>query len=218
MSARIYPSLLAADFAHLAADVARVESVVDGLHVDVMDGHFVPNISFGLSVIQDLRPHTELLFDTHLMMNNPDFYFEHFKSAGCDLVTVHVEVYPDPAPIAEKARKYGLKFGLTLNPPTPVAAVEPFIELVDNLLIMSVYPGFGGQEFIPESLTKLERVREIVDSEGLDADIQVDGGITPETAGLARKAGADIFVAGTAIFQAADPVAAVAALRTAVED
>ncbi len=217
-AARIYPSLLAADFAHLADSVALVEDVVDGLHVDVMDGHFVPNISFGLSVIEDLRPHTRLFFDTHLMMNNPDFYFEQFKKAGCDMVTVHIEVYPDPVPTAEKARRHGLKFGLTLNPPTPVAAVEPFIEVVDNLLIMSVYPGFGGQEFIPDALPKLERVREIVDSQGLSADIQIDGGITPQTASLARKAGADVFVAGTAIFQAADPVEAVAALRSAVED
>ena len=215
---RIYPSLLAADFAHLADDVARVEPHVDGLHIDVMDGHFVPNISFGLSVIEDLRPHSKLFFDTHLMMNNPDFYFEQFRAAGCDMVTVHIEVYPDPAPIAEKARKYGLKFGLTLNPPTPVPAVEPFIEIVDNMLIMSVNPGFGGQKFIPETLQKLERVREIVDSHGLGADIQIDGGITPETASLARKAGADVFVAGSAIFQAPDPVAAVAALRAAVED
>ena len=218
MTARIYPSLLAADFAHLADDVARVEGVVDGLHVDVMDGHFVPNISFGLSVIEDLRPHSELFFDTHLMMSNPDFYFEQFKTAGCDMVTVHIEVYPDPVPVAEKARKHGLKFGLTLNPPTPVEAVVPFIEVVDNLLIMSVYPGFGGQDFIPESLEKVERVREIVDSQGLGADIQIDGGITPETASLARKAGADVFVAGTAIFQTPDPVEAVAALRAAVED
>ena len=218
MPARIYPSLLAADFAHLADDLARVEAWVDGLHVDVMDGHFVPNISFGLSVIEDLRPHSKLFFDTHLMMNNPDFYFEHFKTAGCDMVTVHIEVYPDPAPIAEKARKHGLKFGLTLNPPTPVASVEPFIELVDNLLVMSVYPGFGGQQFIPEALGKVERVREFVDSHGLSADIQIDGGITPEIARLARSAGADVFVAGTAIFQAPDPVEAVAALRAAVED
>lgn len=218
MAARIYPSLLAADFAHLADDVARVEPLVDGLHVDVMDGHFVPNISFGLSVIEDLRPHSKLFFDTHLMMNNADFYFEQFKTAGCDMVTVHIEVYPDPAPIAEKARKQGLKFGLTLNPPTPVAAVEPFIELVDNLLVMSVYPGFGGQQFIPESLEKVARVREIVDSHQLGADIQIDGGITPESARMARSAGADVFVAGTAIFQAPDPVEAVAALRAAVED
>jgi ribulose-phosphate 3-epimerase len=218
MAARIYPSLLAADFAHLADSVSRVEAVVDGLHVDVMDGHFVPNISFGLSVIEDLRPTTSLLFDTHLMMSNPGFFFRHFKDAGCDMVTVHVEVAPDPTALATQARSLGLEFGLTLNPPTPFEAVEPFLELVDVVLIMSVYPGFGGQAFIPEVLKKVERAREIIDSGGLATDIQIDGGITPETGRLARAAGADIFVAGTAILGRPDPVAAVAALRAALED
>ncbi|MGI9648791.1 MAG: ribulose-phosphate 3-epimerase [Acidimicrobiia bacterium] len=218
MAARIYPSLLAADFAHLADSVSTVEEVVDGLHVDVMDGHFVPNISFGLSVIEDLRPATELFFDTHLMMSNPDFYFPHFNAAGCDMVTVHIEVAPDPTDMAARARAEGLKFGLTLNPPTPFEAVEPFLELVDNLLIMSVYPGFGGQAFVPQVLEKVERAREIIDSVGLAADIQIDGGITPETGRLARAAGADIFVAGTAIFGQPDPVEAVANLRAALQD
>jgi ribulose-phosphate 3-epimerase len=218
MAARIYPSLLAADFAHLADSVGRVEAVVDGLHVDVMDGHFVPNISFGLSVIEDLRPATSLLFDTHLMMNNPDFFFPHFKAAGCDMVTVHIEVAPDPTAMAAKARSEGLKFGLTLNPPTPFEAVEPYLELLDNLLIMSVYPGFGGQEFVPEVLEKVQRAREIIDSAGLATDIQIDGGITPETGRLARAAGADIFVAGTAIFGQPDPAEAVANLRAALQD
>jgi len=218
MAARIYPSLLAADFAHLADSVARVEDVVDGLHVDVMDGHFVPNISFGLSVIEDLRPTTGLFFDTHLMMNNPDFFFPHFKTAGCDMVTVHIEVAPDPTEMAAKARAEGLKFGLTLNPPTPFEAVEPYLDLADNLLVMSVYPGFGGQAFVPQVLEKVERAREIIDSAGLAADIQIDGGITPETGRLARAAGADIFVAGTAIFGQPDPVEAVANLRAALQD
>ncbi|MBT8215286.1 MAG: ribulose-phosphate 3-epimerase [Acidimicrobiia bacterium] len=218
MAARIYPSLLAADFAHLADSVAIVENAVDGLHVDVMDGHFVPNISFGLSVIEDLRPTTGLFFDTHLMMSNPDHYFPEFKAAGCDMVTVHIEVAPDPTAMADKARAAGLQFGITLNPPTPFEAVEPFLELVDNLLIMSVYPGFGGQSFIPEVLQKVERAREIIDSAGLATDIQIDGGITPETGRLARAAGADIFVAGTAIFGQPDPVQAVANLRAALED
>ena len=218
MAARIYPSLLAADFARLADSVAQVESVVDGLHVDVMDGHFVPNISFGLSVIEDLRPATKLFFDTHLMTSNPGFFFPHFREAGCDMVTVHIEVAPDPTALAARAREVGLRFGLTLNPPTPFAAVEPYLDLVDNVLIMSVYPGFGGQAFIPEVLAKVERAREIVDSRGLAADIQIDGGITPDTGRLARAAGADIFVAGTAIFGQPDPVEAVAALRAALED
>ena len=218
MAVRIYPSLLAADFARLGAEVSRVAEVVDGLHVDVMDGHFVPNISFGLSVIEDLRPTTSLFFDTHLMMNNPGYFFPHFKAAGCDMVTVHIEVAPDPTALAARARAEGLAFGLTLNPPTPFEAVEPFLHLVDNVLIMSVYPGFGGQAFIPEVLTKVQRAREMIDAEGFSADIQIDGGITPETGRLARAAGADIFVAGTAIFGRPDPVEAVAALRAAVEE
>ncbi len=195
-----------------------MEEVVDGLHVDVMDGHFVPNISFGLSVIEDLRPTTGLFFDTHLMMNNPAYFFPHFKAAGCDMVTIHIEVAPDPTTLAEAARAEGLQFGLTLNPPTPLTAVEPYLSLVDNLLIMSVYPGFGGQAFIPDVLTKVEHAREIIDSEGFAADIQIDGGITPETGKLARAAGADIFVAGTAIFGRPDPVDAVAELRAAIEN
>ncbi len=218
MEARIFPSLLAADFSRLADDVGQVEEAVDGLHVDVMDGHFVPNISFGLSVIEDLRPTTKLFFDTHLMMSNPAFFFPHFKAAGCEMVTVHIEVAPDPTRIAEQARANGLEFGLTLNPPTPFVAVEPFLHLVDNLLIMSVFPGFGGQAFIPEVLEKVERAREMIDSEGMAADIQIDGGITPETGRQARAAGADIFVAGTAIFGQPNPVAAVAELRAALED
>lgn len=218
MQARIYPSLLAADFSRLAEDVGRIESVVDGLHIDVMDGHFVPNISFGLSVIEDLRPTTGLYFDAHLMMNNPAFFFASFKAAGCDMVTVHIEVVPDPTEIARKARSDGLKFGLTLNPSTPFSAVEAFLPDVDNLLVMSVFPGFGGQTFIPEVLEKVERAREIIDSGASTADIQIDGGITPETGRQARAAGADIFVAGTAIFGRPDPVAAVAELRAALED
>ena len=215
--ARIFPSLLAADFSALADEVGRVEEHVDGIHLDLMDGHFVPNLTFGMPVLKSLRPRTSLYFDAHLMMTNPDYYFDELAACGVDLVTVHIEVYPDPVPIAQKARAAGLAFGLTLNPPTPFAAVEPFVGLVDNLLVMSVYPGFGGQAFIPEVLEKVERAREIVDSRGLAADIQIDGGINPETAKAARAAGADIFVAGTAIFGAADPVAATRELRKAIE-
>ena len=150
------------------------------------------------------------------MMNNPGFFFQKSKEAGCDMVTVHIEVAPDPTPLAQQARDAGLQFGITLNPPTPFEAVEPFVPLVDQLLVMSVYPGFGGQAFIPEVLPKVEKAREMIDSHDLAADIQIDGGISPKTAGLARSAGADIFVAGSAIFGAPDPVEAVAALRAAI--
>ncbi len=213
---RIAPSLLAADFARLAEEVARVEDHVDLLHVDVMDGHFVPNLSFGMPVIESLRPTTRLYFDCHLMVTNPVPLFEPLKEAGADLVSVHIEVQPDPTAAADAARRTGLDFGLVIDPATPFEAVAPFVELCDLLLVMSVAPGFGGQAFIPEVLPKVEAARKWVDSHGLPADIQIDGGITPETAGPARRAGADIFVAGTAIFRSPDPVAAVAELRAAI--
>jgi ribulose-phosphate 3-epimerase len=215
---RIAPSLLAADFAHLADDVARIEPHVDLLHVDVMDGHFVPNLSFGMPVIESLRGTTGLFFDCHLMVTNPISLFEPLRQAGGDLVTIHIEVHPDPTDAAREARAAGLDFGLVISPPTPFAAVEPFIELCDLLLVMSVHPGFGGQAFIPEVLPKVEAARKFIDSHGLATDIEIDGGITTETAVPARRAGAEVFVAGTGIFRAPDPVAAARELRRAVEE
>jgi len=213
---KIAPSLLAADFAHLADDVARVEDHIDFLHVDVMDGHYVPNLSFGMPVIESLRKVTDLYFDCHLMVTNPVSLFEPIKAAGGSLVTCHIEVLPDPTSAATRAREIGLDFGLVINPATPFEAVKPFVELCDLLLVMSVVPGFGGQAFIAEVLPKVEAARNWVDSHRLRADIEIDGGITPATAVRAREAGADAFVAGTAIFRAPDPVAAVADLRAAV--
>jgi ribulose-phosphate 3-epimerase len=215
---KIAPSLLAADFAHLADDLARVADRVDLLHVDVMDGHFVPNLSFGMPVIESLRATTDLYFDCHLMVSNPISLFEPLAAAGGDLVTVHIEVHPDPRPAAAAARAAGLDFGLVISPPTPFQAVEPFVELCDLLLVMSVAPGFGGQAFIPEVLPKVEAARKFIDSHGLSADIEVDGGITPVTAPQAVRAGADVIVAGTAIFRDPDPVAAVERLRAAAEE
>ena len=216
-AARIAPSLLAADFAKLGEEVHRIEADIDMLHLDVMDGHFVPNLSFGMPVIASLRAATSIYFDCHLMTTNPDAYLEDLTEAGANLVTVHLEVFPNPIKVAARAREMGLDFGLVLNPPTPFAGVEPFVELADLLLIMSVHPGFGGQSFMAEVLPKLEAARKFVDSHGLPVDIQVDGGITAETAPLARKAGADVSVAGTAIFQDPDPVGAVHRLRAAIE-
>ena len=213
----IYPSLLAADFAHLADDVARIEDHVDGLHVDVMDGHFVPNLAIGVPIIESLRPATGLAFDTHLMITNPVAFFPALAKAGADLVSVHLEVLPDPTDAASIARREGLQFGLVLNPATPFEAAAPFMDLCDRVLVMSVVPGFGGQSFISEVLKKISQAREFIDSRGLAADIQVDGGITPATARLARDAGAEVFVAGTAIFRAEDPVVAAGELRSAVE-
>ncbi len=216
--ARLAPSILAADFARLGEEVARVEPYVDLLHIDVMDGHFVPNLSLGIPVIASLRKASSLYFDCHLMTTNPDAYLPELAAAGADLAVVHIEVLPDPTQAAERARRAGLDFGLVLSPPTPFEAVAPFVELCDLLLVMSVHPGFGGQEFMPEVLPKVHEARQWVDSHGLTVDIEIDGGITPETARPAREAGADVLVAGSAIFRAPDPVEAVHRLRAAVEE
>lgn len=218
MPVKIAPSILAADFARLGEEVARVAEHVDLLHVDVMDGHYVPNLSFGMPVISSLRATTDLYFDCHLMVTNPMALFEPLAGAGASLVTVHIEVHPDPTEAARSARDLGLDFGLVLDPATPFGAIQPFVELCDLVLVMSVNPGFGGQEFMPEVLPKLEEARKFIDSEGLSADIEIDGGITPETIGMARAGGADVFVAGTAIFGAPDPVEAIGRLREAAEE
>ncbi len=215
---RIAPSILSADFGALATDVARVEPEADLLHLDVMDGHFVPNLTFGMPVIRALRRSSALFFDCHLMTTNPHVYFADLQKAGADLVTVHIEVYPNPTEVAALARDHGLSFGLALNPPTPYEAVEPYLDLVDLLLVMSVNPGFGGQSFMPEVLKKVERARKAIDLEGLPADIEIDGGISPVTAPQARRAGADIFVAGSSVFRTPDPAQAIRDLRAAVEE
>ncbi len=213
---RIAPSVLAADFSRLGEEVARVEPHADLLHVDVMDGHFVPNLAVGIPVIASLREITKLPLDCHLMTLNPDRYLEPLKEAGADIVTVHIEVFPNPADIAAQARAVGLGFGLVINPPTPVQAVEPFVELTDMVLVMSVDPGFGGQQFDQTVLGKVERLRKFIDSAALGTDIEIDGGIDLTTIRSARDAGADVFVAGTSVFRTDDPAAAIEELREAM--
>ncbi len=215
--ARIAPSILAADFSKLGDEVALVEPHVDLLHIDVMDGHFVPNLSLGIPVIASLRPYTRLRFDCHMMTTNADAYLAELRVAGADIVTVHIEAFPEPEQLARNARSEGLEFGLVLNPPTPFDAVAPFVELCDLVVVMSVHPGFGGQSFIDATLGKIEEARKFVDSRGLGADIEVDGGIGPENVGRARRAGADVFVAGSSVFHAEDPVAVIAAMRTELD-
>lgn len=214
---KIAPSLLAADFSTLGRAVASVENSVDWLHLDVMDGHFVPNISFGIPVIASLRARSSLKFDCHLMTTNPDVYLDELKEAGADQVTMHIEAVPDPTVALARARQAGLEVGLVVNPGTPVRAIEPFLALIDVAVVMSVEPGFGGQAFDPGVLDKVSRLREIVEKDGLATDIEIDGGITAENVGLAARAGANVFVAGTAIFGADDPALAASELRRAIE-
>jgi len=218
MPISIAPSILAADFSRLGEQVSELSPHVEMFHLDVMDGHFVPNISFGVPVISSIRHLTEVTFDCHLMMTDPEPYLGPLAEAGADMVTVHIEAIPEPGRLAARARSEGLRFGLVINPPTPWEAVEPHVELCDMVLVMSVQPGFGGQSFIPEVLTKVEQARKYVDQRSLPVDIQIDGGIGTGTIRSARSAGADVFVAGSAVLGADDPVAAVAELRRLAGD
>jgi ribulose-phosphate 3-epimerase len=194
----VLPSLLLCDFGHLAEEIARLErGGCRALHLDVMDGHFVPNLTYGLTIVETCRQLTDLPLDAHLMIANPHQFVQRFVEAGADSVTIHVEALPDVRPVLQQIKAAGASAGLALNPPTPLEQIEPYLDLCDMVLVMSVMPGFGGQKFQPVALEKLRWLRERMGSEFL---LEVDGGVHDETIAKCAQAGADLFVAGSAIF------------------
>jgi ribulose-phosphate 3-epimerase len=209
----IAPSILSADFARLADEIAEIESAgVKIVHLDVMDGHFVPNITIGPPVIAMLRKHSKLVFDAHLMISEPVKYAQHFAEAGANHITFHIEAADEPEKLIGKLHKLGCTAGICLNPQTPVEAIEKTAPLCDMVLVMTVHPGFGAQEFMPEVAKKITKVRKIV---GPDIRVEVDGGIDSQTAPIVVSYGADTLVAGNAIFAKSDRIAAINAIREA---
>lgn len=218
LSPLICPSILASDFARLGQEVAAIEAAgADWVHVDVMDGHFVPNLTMGPDIVKALRPHTSLPFDVHLMVAPVDPWLEAYRNAGADVLTVHPESGPHLHRTLGRIRQLGAKAGVVFNPSTPLSILEEVVDLVDLVLIMSVNPGFGGQGFIPSALGKIARARTILDRAGSSATLQVDGGVTSANAAACVGAGADALVAGTAVFKGGEAAYAanIAAIRTA---
>lgn len=213
---KVSPSILTADFAKLIFDVNDIKNGgADFLHLDIMDGQFVPNISFGLPVVRSLRNATDMILDTHLMIDRPHRYVKDFCEAGSDIVVFHVEAdeHEDILSAIDIIKSCGKKAGLSLKPKTPAKAIEPYIDLLDMVLVMTVEPGFGGQSFMPEQLLKIAEIRKLIDERALPCDLEVDGGICADTAALCREAGANVLVAGSAVIGEKDRAAAISAIR-----
>ncbi|WP_043933375.1 ribulose-phosphate 3-epimerase [Bacillus sp. EB01] len=211
---KIAPSILSADFSRLGEEIKDVErGGADYIHIDVMDGHFVPNITIGPLIVEAVRPVTEIPLDVHLMIENPDQYIEAFAKAGADYITVHVEASRHLHRTIHLIKSFGVKAGVVLNPATPVDSIKHVIEDVDMVLLMSVNPGFGGQKFIQGVLPKIREVKKMAESFGKDVEIEIDGGVNAETARLCVEAGATVLVAGSAVYNNEDRAAAIAAIR-----
>jgi ribulose-phosphate 3-epimerase len=211
MTLKIAPSILSADFSELGSEIKEVDAGgADYIHIDVMDGHFVPNITIGPLIVKAVRPHTNLPLDVHLMIENPELYIHEFAEAGADIISVHAEACPHLHRTIQLIKKEGIKAGVVINPGTPVSMIEHVIQDVDLVLLMTVNPGFGGQTFIESVLPKIEYVRRLA---GPDKDVEVDGGVNAETAALCIEAGANVLVAGSAVFGKEDRAEAVAQIR-----
>ncbi len=211
---KIAPSILSADFARLGDEVRAIAAAgADYVHVDVMDGHFVPNITIGPLVVDGLRPVTDIPFDVHLMIENPDLYIPEFARVGSDIITVHQEAVAHLHRTVQLIKSFGKKAGVSINPATPVSTLEVILEDIDLVLIMSVNPGFGGQSFIESCIPKIEELRQMIDARGLQIELEVDGGVKLDNIGRIAAAGADVFVAGSAVFGADDYATTIAGLK-----